>query len=94
SANARGTVAGLLARKQLTGAQGNAIGLFVWGWPHGPEQQAERLAQLARLGFPDSQLYSIAIDTLEDAAHWREHWYRSALPFATDGVILRQGSRP
>lgn len=94
SANARGTVAGLLARKQLTGEQGNAIGLFVWGWPHGPEQQAERLAQLARLGFPDSQLYSIAIDTLEDAAHWREHWYRSALPFATDGVILRQGSRP
>lgn len=62
-------MAGLLARKQLTGAQGNAIGLFVWGWPHGPEQQAERLAQLARLGFPDSQLYSIAIDTLEDAAH-------------------------
>lgn len=94
SANARGTVAGLLARKQLTGAQGNAIGLFVWGWPHGPEQQADRLDQLARLGFPDSQRYSIAIDTLEDAAHWREHWYRSALPFATDGVILRQGSRP
>ncbi|GLO11707.1 DNA ligase B [Pseudomonas putida] len=94
SANARGTVAGLLARKQLTDEQGNAIGLFVWGWPHGPEQQAERLAQLAQLGFPDSQRYSIAIDTLEDAAHWREHWYRSPLPFASDGVILRQGSRP
>ncbi|WP_426810323.1 NAD-dependent DNA ligase LigB [Pseudomonas sp. WOUb67] len=94
SANARGTVAGLLARKQLTAEQGNAIGLFVWGWPLGPDQQAERLAQLAHLGFPDSQRYSIAIDTLEDAAHWREHWYRSPLPFASDGVILRQGSRP
>jgi DNA ligase (NAD+) len=94
SANARGTVAGLLARKQLTAEQGNTIGLFVWGWPQGPEQQAERLAKLAQLGFPDSQCYSIAIDTLEDAAHWREHWYRSPLPFATDGVILRQGSRP
>ena len=47
-----------------------------------------------QLGFPDSLRYSIAIDTAEDAAHWREHWYRSALPFATDGVILRQGSRP
>ncbi|MFV3287405.1 NAD-dependent DNA ligase LigB [Pseudomonas sp. NY11955] len=93
-ANARGTVAGLLARKQLTRAQGNAIGLFVWDWPHGPDQQADRLAQLAQLGFPDSQHYSIAIDTLADAAHWREHWYRSPLPFASDGVILRQSSRP
>ncbi len=94
SANARGTVAGLLARKQLTSEQGNAIGLFVWGWPHGPGQQDERLAQLAQLGFPDSQHYSIAIDTPDDAAHWREHWYRSPLPFASDGVILRQGNRP
>ncbi len=94
SANARGTVAGLLARKQLASAQGNGIGLFVWDWPQGPGQQAERLAQLAQLGFPDSQDYSVAIDTPEDAAHWREHWYRSALPFATDGVILRQGVRP
>lgn len=94
SANARGTVAGLLARKHLTAEQGDTIGLFVWSWPQGPGQQAERLAQLAQLGFPDSLRYSIAIDTLEEAAHWREHWYRSPLPFATDGVILRQGNRP
>ena len=94
SANARGTVAGLLARKQLAGEQGNTVGLFVWDWPQGPSQQAERLAQLTQLGFPDSQHYSVAIDTPAQAAHWREHWYRSALPFATDGVILRQGSRP
>src|SRR5690606_2359168 len=94
SINARGTVAGLLARKQLDSEQGDSIGLFVWGWPQGPGQQGERLAQLTQLGFPDSQHYSVAIDTLEDAAHWREHWYRSALPFATDGVVLRQGHRP
>ncbi|MFK0092729.1 NAD-dependent DNA ligase LigB [Pseudomonas sp. NPDC090592] len=94
SANARGTVAGLLARKRLTVGQASAIGLFVWGWPQGPDQQTERLAQLAQLGFPDSLHYSIAIDTAEDAAHWREHWYRSPLPFASDGVILRQGARP
>jgi DNA ligase (NAD+) len=94
SANARGTVAGLLARKQLGNAQGEGIGLFVWGWPQGPSQQAERLAQLAQLGFPDSQRFSVAIDTPDDAAQWRQHWYRSPLPFATDGVILRQSSRP
>lgn len=94
SVNARGTVAGLLARKQLAREQGDGIGLFVWGWPHGPSQQAERLAQLAQLGFADSQDYSVAIATAQDAAYWRDHWYRTALPFATDGVILRQGSRP
>ncbi|MNE54455.1 DNA ligase B [compost metagenome] len=87
-------MAGLLARKQLGSEQGNGIGLFVWDWPHGPEQQAERLAQLAQLGFADSQHYSVAIETLDEAVRWREHWYRAALPFATDGVVLRQGSRP
>lgn len=94
SANARSTVAGLLARKQLGSEQGAAIGLFVWDWPQGPDNQAERLAQLATLGFPDSQRYSTAINTPDEAAHWRLHWYRSPLPFATDGVILRQDSRP
>jgi DNA ligase (NAD+) len=94
SANARGTVAGLLARKQLGDEPGASIGLFVWDWPHGPSRQAERLAQLSELGFPDSQHYSKPVDSVEQARHWRQHWYRSPLPFATDGVILRQDSRP
>lgn len=94
SVNARATVAGLLARKQLGHEQGAAIALFVWDWPHGPSDQGERVAQLATLGFPDSQRFSVAINSADEAAHWRLHWYRTALPFATDGVILRQNSRP
>jgi len=94
SVNARATVAGLLARKRLAREQGAAIALFVWDWPQGPSDQGERVAQLAALGFPDSQRYSVAISSAGEAAHWREHWYRSALPFATDGVILRQNTRP
>lgn len=94
SANARGNVAGLLARKQLGREQGTRIGLFVWDWPQGPDNQAERLAQLTAWGFPDSQRYSTPIDTPQEAAHWRLHWYRTPLPFATDGMILRQNSRP
>ncbi|HGA2318834.1 TPA: NAD-dependent DNA ligase LigB [Pseudomonas putida] len=94
SVNARTTVAGLLARKQLGREQGAGIALFVWDWPQGPIDQGERMARLAALGFPDSQRYSVAINSAVEAAHWRMHWYRSALPFATDGVILRQNARP
>ncbi|MEN5304156.1 NAD-dependent DNA ligase LigB [Pseudomonas sp. TWI628] len=94
SVNARATVAGLLARKQLAREQGANIALFVWDWPQGPSDQGERVAQLAALGFPDSQRYSVAINSAGEAAYWRQHWYRSALPFATDGVILRQNTRP
>lgn len=94
SLNARGNVAGLMARKQLDTALGASIGLFVWDWPHGPQTQAERLERLAAMGFTDSQRYSVAIASPEQAAEMRLHWYRAALPFATDGVILRQDSRP
>ncbi|MEG1040842.1 MAG: NAD-dependent DNA ligase LigB [Pseudomonas sp.] len=91
---ARGTIAGLMARKQLSAAKGAGIGLFVWDWPQGPDTQVERLARLAALGFADSQRFSVAISNPAEAAHWRQHWYDTALPFATDGVILRQDSRP
>jgi len=94
SVNARATVAGLLARSQLGHEQGAGIALFVWDWPQGPSDQAERVARLAALGFPDSQRFSVAISSADEAAQWRQHWYRTALPFATDGVILRQNSRP
>lgn len=94
SVNARATVAGLLARKQLSGEQGLGIALFVWDWPQGPRDQGERMARLAALGFPDSQRLSVAIGTAAEAEQWRQHFYRTALPFATDGVILRQNARP
>ncbi|MDD2060050.1 NAD-dependent DNA ligase LigB [Pseudomonas sp. GD03860] len=94
SRNARGNVAGLLARKQLDPQQGAVIGLFVWAWPQGPATQQERLAGLSALGFTDTEQYSEPIQHVEEAAKWREHWYRTPLPFASDGVVLRQGQRP
>lgn len=94
SQNARANVAGLLARKQLTPEQGAAVELFVWAWPQGPSGQRERLARLGALGFGYSERFSQPVQTFDDAAHWRQHWYRSALPFASDGVVLRQGQRP
>lgn len=94
SLNARSRVAGLMARSQMNAEQGRGIGLFVWEWPEGPASQAQRLARLQALGFADSARLSVAVSGFDEALRWRQHWYRTPLPFATDGVILRQGSRP
>lgn len=91
---ARSRVAGALARQALGDGQATAIGLFVWDWPDGPADMRERLEGLADLGFPDSLRFSQRIAGFAAARRWREHWYRSALPFASDGVVLRQGRRP
>ncbi|SDZ46940.1 NAD-dependent DNA ligase LigB [Pseudomonas sp. NFIX28] len=94
SLNARSQVAGLLARNQLDAGQAGQIGLFVWDWPQGPSTLEQRMAGLKALGFPHSSEYSQPIATLAEARRWREHWYRAALPFASDGIILRQSQRP
>jgi DNA ligase (NAD+) len=91
---ARSTVAGLLARQTLDTPQAAGIGLFVWDWPDGPADMRERLERLYDLGFVDSLRFSQRIGDFAAARHWRDHWYRSALPFASDGVVLRQGHRP
>lgn len=94
SQGARSKVAGLMARKVLDAGNAAGIGLFVWDWPDGPTQMPQRLQRLHELGFSDSLRFTQAIADLTAATHWREHWYRSALPFASDGVVLRQSQRP
>jgi DNA ligase (NAD+) len=94
SLNARATVAGLMARKTLSTEQATGISLFVWDWPQGPASLPARHATLDELGFPSTTAYSQPISTLADAQRWRDHWYRSPLPFASDGIVLRQGQRP
>jgi len=93
-AAARSAVAGLMARQELLPEQAASIGLFVWDWPNGPADMQQRLDGLVQLGFQDSRTYSQPVDKPGDARRWRERWYRSPLPFATDGVVLRQGQRP
>ncbi|OAB51823.1 NAD-dependent DNA ligase LigB [Pseudomonas thivervalensis] len=94
SLNARATVAGLMARSSLTTQQASSIGLFVWDWPAGPSTLPERLAALNTLGFADTRDYHQPVRALADAAQWRDHWYRTPLPFASDGIVLRQSRRP
>ena len=94
SVNARSKVAGMLARSTLSAQDAALIGLFVWDWPTGPASMPERMAGLKALGFDDSAHYSQPLDNFAQAQRWREYWYRNPLPFATDGVIIRQGQRP
>ncbi|SFA87786.1 NAD-dependent DNA ligase LigB [Azotobacter beijerinckii] len=91
---ARARVAGLLARQSLDEAEAAGIGLFVWEWPNGPEGMDERLDGLERLGFAEVRHYSQPVADFAAARQWRERWYRAPLPFASDGVVLRQGRRP
>lgn len=94
SLNLRSKVAGLMARQRIEAADAAALDLFIWAWPEGPRNPAERLALLTAFGLPNTQRFSQPVETFEDAAHWRQHWYRSPLPFASDGVVLQQGRRP
>lgn len=94
SLNARSKVAGLMARQEMSAEDAANIGLFVWDWPAGPADMPGRMAALSALGFGDSSHYSQPLKTFSQAERWREHWYRNPLPFASDGVILREGQRP
>ncbi|MFL9814203.1 NAD-dependent DNA ligase LigB [Stutzerimonas sp. VN223-3] len=91
---ARGKVAGAMARQALDDTTAAQIGLFVWDWPNGPAGMQARLNGLAALGFDASVELTQPIASIQQAEHWRDHWYRHPLPFASDGVVLRQGRRP
>ncbi|WP_028693564.1 NAD-dependent DNA ligase LigB [Pseudomonas cremoricolorata] len=94
SVGARGVVAGWLARKHLSASDAQRIALFVWDWPQGPNEQALRYQRLADLGFVDTLRFSVPVTGLDEVSRWRQHWYRRPLPFASDGVVLRQQHRP
>jgi DNA ligase (NAD+) len=90
----RGLAAGAMARGTLDEPRARQVGLFVWDWPNGPASMTERLRGLRAMGFADSVALTLPLRTLEEASQWRERWYHQPLPFASDGVVLRQGQRP
>jgi len=93
SANGRGRASGAMASDTLTAQQAESLGIFIWEWPRGPAALPERVRALQQLGY-DTSGYTHRVTALADVRQWRNTWYRAALPFATDGIVLKQSRRP
>lgn len=93
---------GLNARAKVAGAmlhRGDPdilreLDFFVWAWPDGPATLPQRLVALNQAGFSEVQRYSIPVETWQDVERLRSRWFTSALPFVTDGVVVRSGTEP
>ncbi|MBD1227981.1 NAD-dependent DNA ligase LigB [Xenorhabdus griffiniae] len=93
SQGARSKVAGLMIRK-TPAPELKHVGIFIWGWPDGPNEMAVKLEKLAVMGFPITQQYNHPIATAEDAEKRWKNYFVQPLPFATDGIVLRQELEP
>lgn len=91
--NARAKVAGMMMRQNGKSALDN-LGVFIWAWPDGPSSMPQRVAELAKAGFPLTGRYTRAVRTAEDVAQSKTEWLTSALPFATDGIVVRSAIEP
>lgn len=92
-AHARDRVAGLMASHQPQPEDLARLGLFVWDWPDGPPDMPQRLQLLAQFGL-DTHRYTHPVHTPAEVSDWRSTWWQSPLPFATDGIVIRQGRQP
>lgn len=91
--NARAKVAGLMMRADAA-APLSQLDVFIWAWPDGPSDMHRRQKLLAQAGFIYSGQYTHPVTRVEQVAEWRQRWYRSPLPFVSDGVIVREGREP
>ncbi|EOY0159791.1 NAD-dependent DNA ligase LigB [Salmonella enterica] len=72
----------------------NSLGIFIWAWPDGPANMPERLSQLAKAGFSLTKKYTLAVKDASEVERARQSWLTSALPFVTDGVVIRMAKEP
>jgi len=86
--NARAKVAGAMMR-QKDKAPLNQIGIFIWAWPDGPQMMQNALTALSQAGFALTARYTVPVQTVEAVEKQRLAWQNAALPFATDGIVVR-----
>ncbi|EMT6576276.1 NAD-dependent DNA ligase LigB [Providencia rettgeri] len=92
--NARNKIAGWLMRKNTPTAPEENIGIFIWAWPAGDANPKTQLTLLSEIGFPLAEQYSHKIENETQAKQLREYYYQGQLPFATDGVVLKNFPAP
>ncbi|AYA09203.1 NAD-dependent DNA ligase LigB [Rahnella aceris] len=93
--NARSKVAGAMMRASASASDLlKQTGIFIWSWPDGPTLMADHLEKLSQFGFPVVAQFTHAVSAVEDVEKWREDWFHQPLPFATDGVVVRQQEEP
>ncbi|MBQ0529058.1 NAD-dependent DNA ligase LigB [Providencia rettgeri] len=92
--NARNKIAGWLMRKNEPTALEENIGIFIWAWPAGDANPKTQLTLLSEIGFPLAEQYSHKIENKIQAKQLREYYYQGQLPFATDGVVLKNFPAP
>ncbi|AIR60133.1 NAD-dependent DNA ligase LigB [Cedecea neteri] len=91
--NARSKVAGEMLRTGKV-SDSNALGIFIWAWPDGPESLVEKGNILRDAGFSLTALWSRPVANIDEIARLREGWFRQPLPFVTDGIVIRQEREP
>ncbi len=91
--NARAKVAGAMMR-QKDKAPLNQIGIFIWAWPDGPQMMQNALTALSQAGFTLTARYTVPVQTVEAVEKQRLAWQNAALPFATDGIVVRSSDVP
>lgn len=91
--NARAKVAGAMMR-QKDNALLSKIGVFIWAWPDGPKDMKTSLAELSKAGFTQSARYTLPAESSDAVEKQRAAWHVTALPFATDGIVVRSEEEP
>lgn len=91
--NARAKVAGEMLRTGSV-SERNALGLFIWAWPDGPQRLAEKLRILREAGFLLTASWSRPVSSTAEIARLRDTWFHHPLPFVTDGIVIRQEREP
>ena len=91
--NARAKVAGAMMR-QKDNALLSKIGVFIWAWPDGPKDMKTSLVELSKAGFSLSARYTLPAESVDAVEKQRAAWHVTALPFATDGIVVRSEDEP
>lgn len=91
--NARAKVAGAMMR-QKDNALLSQTGIFIWAWPDGPKGMENRLSELSSAGFSLTARYTLPVQAVDSVEKQRLAWQNTALPFATDGIVVRSAEPP